>query len=326
MTNLETMYMGIPLRNPIIAGASAWTSSVDSILRLEQAGVAAVVTKSLFEEQIQLERFKFDEDQEKYNCRHADMITVFPKLEYAGPQEHLVWVGKAKAAARIPVIASLNAVTPDTWIEYAQRLAGTGVDGLECNLFATPRDSRRTGADIEEEQVRLVAGLKSAVSIPVSVKLSPFYTNPGNVIRRMADAGADAVVIFNRLIEPDFDIVTGRSIAPFNLSFDTDYRLPLRHIGLVEGEIDADLCGSTGVFGGDEVIKMLLAGASAVQIASSLFRHGPARIAVMLKDLETWMAAKGCLTLGDFKGKLSRDVRSLGLFAGPVCTTASEPR
>ena len=306
MPDLSASYMGLALRNPIIVGASALTASADSIRRLEEAGAGAVVTKSLFEEQIQLEHFKFDEDLEKDNCRNPEMITVHPNLQFAGPREHLLWVEEAKKAVRIPVIASLNAVNRETWIEYAQRLRDTGVDALECNLFASPKDPRQTGAAIEEEQVDLLWRIKQAVQIPLGVKLSPFYTNSSNVVHRMAEAGANGFVLFNRLFEPDIEIQGEKLICPFNLSHGTDYRLSLRYAGLLDGEIAPDICANSGIFGGEQAVKMILAGASAVQVVSTLLLHGPRHLATMLREMETWMTSKGYARILDFRGKLSR--------------------
>lgn len=306
MADLRTTYMGLKLKNPILAGASALTASMDSIKRLEDAGVAALVTKSLFEEQIQLERFKFDEDQEKDNYRNAEMITVRPHLEFAGPAEHLMWVQKTKEEVDIPVIASLNAVNRDTWIDFARQLEQTGVDALECNLFASPGDPDREGASVEEEQAALVSDIKAAVSIPVSLKLSFFYTNPMNVVRKLAEAGGDAFVLFNRLFEPDLDINEQKPTCPFNFSYETDYRLSLRYAGLLRGGIDVDVCCSTGIFSGETVVKMLLAGATAVQTVSAVFQNGYPHVANMLEDIEGWMERNGYTTLADFRGKLSQ--------------------
>lgn len=178
MADLSVTYMGIPLRNPLIVGASPLTANMDSIKEIEAMGAGALVTRSLFEEQIQLERFEFEEAQHKEDCRNAEMITVAPNMEYDQPIEHLAWVKKAKEAVRIPVIASLNAVNKDTWLEYASLLEETGVDGLECNLFASPKESQQEGAAIELEQIELIEKLVQTRSIPISVKLSFLYTNP----------------------------------------------------------------------------------------------------------------------------------------------------
>jgi len=217
-----------------------------------------------------------------------------------------MWVRKAKQAVQIPVIASLNAINRDTWLEYAKKLEDTGVDGLECCFVATPNDPDRTASQIEDEQVELVSQLKAAVKIPLAVKLGYFYTNPLRVIRRMDQAGAAGVVLFNRLLEPDIDIAAGKNTSPFNLSHETDYRLPLRYAGLLEGAIHADICCSTGIYDGETVAKALLAGAQTVQIASALFRNGPGHVQTLMRDLEQWMTAKHYQTLADFRGKLSQ--------------------
>ncbi len=306
MSDVKTTYMGLALRNPIIVGASGLTANLSAIKRLEEEGAAAIVTKSLFEEQIQLERFTFDEDLEKGGCRHPEMITVRPHMEHAGPDEHLMWVREAKKAVGIPVIASLNAVNPETWLEYAVKLQDTGVDALECSFFASPREPHKTAARIEDEQVEILTRLKAAVKIPLSVKLSFLYTNPLDVIRRMDRAGVACFVLFNRMVEPDIDIIAEKNINPFNLSHAADYRLPLRYAGLLEGTIGGDVCCSTGIFNGETVAKALLAGAQAVQTVSSLYHKGPGHLRTMLQDLERWMEIKGYETLGDFRGKLSR--------------------
>ncbi|MEA1950984.1 MAG: dihydroorotate dehydrogenase-like protein [Planctomycetota bacterium] len=306
MSDLSVTYMGIKLRNPIIAGASEMTANLDSIKRLAEGGVGAIVTKSLFEEQIQLERLMFDEDLEKFNYRHAEMTSVFPNMEFAGPEEHLMWVRRAKQAVDIPVIASLNCVNSETWIEYAKLLEQTGVDALECNIFASPLDMDRTGSDIEDEQIDIISELKQNVEIPISLKLSNFYSNPLNVIARMDAAGVDAFVLFNRMFEPDLDVKTQIHATPFNFSGQTDYRLPLRYAGLLDGRIEADICTSTGILNGDSVVKMILAGATAVQTVTSLYRHGIGHVDRMLNGVQEWMNTHGYDSLVDFRGNLSQ--------------------
>lgn len=306
MVNLKTTYMGIPLRNPLIVGASPLTASLDSIKQIEAMGAGALVTRSLFEEAIQLERFEFDESLQREEGRSAEMITVFPRQEHGGPKEHLMWVKKAKKAVKIPVIASLNAVNRDTWIDYAKQLEDTGVDGLECNLFAVPKDIKQDGATLELKQIELIEELMSILTIPMSVKLSFFYTNPLNVIHRMDEAGVSAFVLFNRLFEPDIDAEQETRTFPSNLSHQTDYRLPLRYAGLLEGTLQADICSSTGIFTGADIVKMILAGATTVQVVSTLLRNKVSHIQTLLKDLETWMDAHDYSALSAFRGKLSR--------------------
>ena len=306
MADLKTTYMGITLRNPLIVGASPLTANLDSIKKIEEMGAGALVTHSLFEEQIQLKRFEFDNLLHKEDSRSAEAITFYPNVEHGGPKEHLMWVKKAKEAVSIPVIASLNAVNKETWLEYAKLLEETGVDGLECNLFASYRDSKQEGIAIETEQIELIKELKKTLSIPMSVKLSYFYTNPQNVIHQMDEAGVSAFVLFNRLFEPDIDVIQEKGIYPLNVSHTADYRLPLRYAGLLQGTINADICSSTGIYTGEDMVKMILAGATAIQTVSALLQNGSAYIQTMLKDLETWMDSRNYGTISAFKGKLSQ--------------------
>jgi len=306
MADLKTTYMGIPLRNPLIVGASPLTANIDSIKQIEEMGAGALVTRSLFEEAIQLERFEFDESLHREEGRSAEMVTVFPRMEHGGPKEHLMWVKKAKEAVKIPVIASLNAVNRDTWLDYAKQLEDTGVDGLECNLFASPSDPLEEGAAVELKQMELIEELKRTLTIPISVKLSYFYSNPLNAIHRMDKAGASAFVLFNRLFEPDIDAEQETRTLPFNLSHKTDYRLPLRYAGLLGGTLEGDICSSTGISTGEDIAKMILAGATTVQAVSALLRHKIPHIQTMLKDFEAWMNARGYTSLSEFRGKLSR--------------------
>ena len=305
MTDLSTTYMGIPLRNPLVVGASPLTANVESIQQIEAMGAGAIVTPSLFEEQIQLERFEFDETLHREEARSAEMITVVPQIQHGGPKEHLFWVKKAKEAVSIPVIASLNAVNKATWLDYAKRLEDTGVDGLECNLFASPHAGEQPAEAVEREQIELIHALTQAVTIPLSVKLSYFYTNPLNVVQRMDEAEASAFVLFNRLFDPEIDVHQEHSTLAFNLSHEADHRLPLRYAGLLAGAIQADICSSTGIFTGSDIVRMILAGSTTVQTVSSLLRHGLSHIQVLLQQLTEWMAAHGYDSLPAFRGKLS---------------------
>ncbi len=306
MADLTTSYMGIKLKNPVIAGASELTSDMDKLKEIEDGGAGAVVTKSLFEEQIQLEKFKMEEQLEKSSYRYAEMITVLPEQEHAGPREHLYWVEKAKKSLSIPVIASLNAVTDETWIEYAGLLEETGVDGLELNFYATPDFFEPDSGSIEDDQLSVLRQIVEKVSIPVSVKLSFFYTNPLNFISRVDKKGAEGVVLFNRLFQPDIDVAGQKNTFPYNLSERKDNRLPLRFTGLLSGNIDADICSSTGIMEGEDVIKMILAGAGSVQTVSTLYKNGTNHTGSMLEDMESWMDEKGYGSLDDFRGKMNR--------------------
>jgi dihydroorotate dehydrogenase (fumarate) len=305
MGSLQTRYMGITLANPIIAGASDLTSNVDSIKRIEDAGAGALVLKSLFEEQIQLERLKLDEELDTGSNLYGEMTSIFPKLQHAGAKEHLMWVKKSRAAVKIPVIASLNAVTRATWVEYARQLADQGGDALELNFFATPRDFDVGGALIEEEQLDAVREVRKALRIPVSVKLSVFYSNPLNMIGRLDAAGVNGFVLFNRFFQPDINTDNESIEQPFNFSIQADNRLPLRFAGLLHGKVKADVCASTGIVTGMDVVKMLLAGASAVQVVTAFYRNGVKSIAAMLAEIGRWMEGKSYTTIDAFRGKLS---------------------
>ena len=305
MGSLQTHFMGLTLANPIVAGSSDLTSNVDSIKRIEEAGAGAIVLKSLFEEQVQLERYKLEEDLEAGNDLYGEMATIFPKLQHAGAKEHLMWVKKAREAVKIPVIASLNAVGRTTWVDYARQLADQGVHGLELNFFATPRDFDVAGSSVEDEQLEIVREVRAAVKIPCAVKLSVFYSNPLNLIARMDREGASAFVLFNRFFQPDINTETESITQPFNFSIQADNRLPLRFAGLLHGKIKADVCASTGIMSGADIVKMILAGASSVQVVTGLYRQGVKSIRTMLDEITRWMDARSYASIDAFRGKLS---------------------
>ena len=306
MAQLKTRYMGCELQNPIIAGASSLTSNINSIRKIEEAGAGAIVTASLFEEQIQLERFKMEEELHRNDHLHAEMITIFPDLKHSGPEEHLMWVRKAKESIGIPVFGSLNAVSRETWVEYSKSLAETGVDGIELNFYASPRDFSDGGVDIETEQLEIIREIRKNLTIPIGVKLSPFYSNPLSFIRQLDQIGVDGFVLFNRFFQPDIDVEGERNIYPFNYSSEGDYRLPLRFAGLLYGNVKAGICGSTGLMSGADVIKMILAGADCVQLVSVLYKKKVSVISSLLKEIEQWMDSKGYTSLQEVRGKLSR--------------------
>jgi dihydroorotate dehydrogenase (fumarate) len=306
MINLTTNYMGIELKNPIIAGACSLSSDINMLKKLEAAGAAAVVFKTLFEEQIDLESAHFDDQLEVMGGLHAEMTSLYPKLQHAGPEEHLVNLRKAKETLNIPVIASLNCLYDNTWLEYARLIEKTGVDGIELNFYFVPGDFDVDGRSIEESHHDLIKAIKSKLTIPVSVKLSSFYSNPLNFISRLDKTGVGGVVVFNRMFEPEINTQDAKHVAPFYLSHEGDYRLTLRYAGLLFGRINAQVCANTGIYQGNDVIKMLLAGADCVQVVSTLYKHKPEHISTMLADMETWMESKKYTSIADFKGKLSK--------------------
>ena len=306
MADLSTKYMGIQLKNPIIAGASNLSKDVSNLKKMEEAGAAAIVYKSLFEEQIQLERAQLDEELTEFDDRHPEMAKTHPNIEHSGPEEHLLELQRAKASLDIPLIASLNAIYKQTWLDYAKRIEETGVDALELNFYYVPYDIDKEGISVEEEQVGILKELRKQISIPVSVKLSPFYSNPLNMIQTMDAEGIDGFVLFNRLFEPEINIDKEEHKFPFNLSQKGDYKLPLRYTGLLYDNINANICANTGVFDGTDAIKMLLAGADCVQVVSTLYKNKIEYITTMLNDINKWMDDKSYTSLKDFKGKLSR--------------------
>ena len=306
MVNLKTKYMGLELKNPIIVGANNMLEDMKKIKKIEESGAAAIVYKSLFEEEIQLERLQLQESIEEYDNRNAMMIDVFPNIRHAGPAEHLLKLREIKKAVSIPVIASLNAVNKEVWVEYAKKIEETGVDGLELNLYFSPSVTNFDSVLIENRQLDIIRKVRQNVKIPISLKLSYFYTNPLNIISRMDNLGVNGFVIFNRLFEPDIDLNKEEHSNSFNLSNKGDNKLSMRFVGLLYKEIKADICGSTGIFTGDDVIKMILSGASCVQCVSTLYKNGIENISEMLKEIQIWMEEKGYKNLDDFRGKLAK--------------------
>lgn len=306
MVDLKTTYLGIELKNPVILGASNLVSKIDNLKRAEEAGASAVVYKSLFEEQIQLEAAQLDDQLEEYNERNAEMVKLFPTIEHAGPEEHLLQVRKVKESLNIPVIASLNAIYTESWIDYAQQLEQTGVDALELNFFYVPRDTETDGRDVNNKQLEIITAIKPKVKLPISVKMSPFYANPLNIVSQMDKLGINGVVMFNRLFQPDIDVEKEQHFSPFNLSNPEDNKLSLRFTGLLYGTIAASICSNTGIYSGHDVVKMILAGADCVQVVSTVYKNKIEYISTIIKDIEKWMESKNYSKLADFRGKLSQ--------------------
>jgi dihydroorotate dehydrogenase (fumarate) len=306
MANLSTSYMGIPLKNPIIAGASRLTGHLDSLKKIEAADAGAIVVKSLFEEQIEMEISELDDDLTRYDDQYAEMLTIHPHIEHAGPEGHLMLLQKACDEISIPVFASLNAVHKTTWLEYARLMEKTGIKGLELNFYTMPAEIDTDAQTLENEMLSIVEEIIANISIPVSIRLSPFYTNPCNIISRLDHAGIKACVLFNRIYQPDIEITTEQHIFPFSLSSKKDNRLSMHYAGLLYGHIQADLCCSTGIYQGSDIVKMLLAGATCVQAISTLFASSISHISTMLHDIEKWMDSRGYKSLDEFRGNLSK--------------------
>lgn len=306
MADLSTTYMGIKLKNPIILGASNLVTRPEVIKELEEAGVAAIVYKSLFEEQIQLESFQLEEDINEYANRNSEMGRLFPDIEHAGPKEHIYNLKKMRQATSLPVIASLNALYEPSWVEYAKLLEETGVDALELNLYATPGYFEVGASSIEDKQYQIVKSVKKAVNIPVSVKLSPYYTNTLNFIKKLDEVGVDGFVLFNRFFQPEIDIENETFHFPWELTQERDRHLSLRYTGLLYGNIEGSICASRGIYSAEDIVRVLLSGADVIQTVSAIYKNQPVYVATMLEELNAWMDKKGYKTLDDFRGKLSR--------------------
>ena len=305
MADLRTTFMGVELKNPIILGASSMVEDLNVIKKLERAGISAIVYRSLFEEQINLEQIQFDDMLGEYNYRNAEMVNIFPEVKHGGAKEHLFNLRRLIDSVNIPVFASLNAIYDQSWEEYALELEKTGIAGLELNFYDVPVDAAVSGAKTEAHQLKILQKLKKLVQIPVSVKLSPFYANPLNFITEVDQAGADGVVIFNRFFQPEINIDNEEFFYPFDLTHEKDYQISLRFAGLLYGHIGADICASRGISDGKDVIKMLLAGATSVQVVSTIYRNKASHVTNMIETLEGWMDAKGYKTISEFAGKLS---------------------
>jgi len=304
--NLTTSYGGLTLKNPIVIGASNIVTNVENLVKLEEAGAAAIVYKSLFEEQIQLESMQLDQLHETYSNFDAEHASFFPKLHHAGPNEHIAQLKLAKKSLKIPLIGSLNCIHDETWLEYALRMEDAGIDALELNFYNNHFDFD-TAEEIEMQQIKMLLEVRNAVRIPLFVKLSPYYTNTLRLISRMDNIGIDGFVLFNRLFQPDIDIEEEKHFYPYNFSSESDNRLALRYAGLLHKKTNGSIISNTGILNGKDVVKMLLAGADAVQVVSAVYKKGINTITFMLEEIEAWMKKRNYTSLKEFRGKLSKE-------------------
>jgi dihydroorotate dehydrogenase (fumarate) len=304
--DLSVKYMGITLKNPVIIGANNLVSSVENLKRMEEAGASAIVYKSLFEEQLHMENLEYSNFIDEYVAQNSDETSPYPDMDVTGPKEYLFKLKKAKEVLNIPLFASLNAVYDVSWVDYAKQIEAIGVDGIELNFYTLPKEMDSAEIDFINWQFVIVIKIKVAINIPVAIKLRSFYNNPLTVIKRMDDLGADAFVLFNRFFQPDIDLDKEEMVFPYNLSSNGDYGLSLRFAGLLYKNIEADICSSTGVFSGDDVAKLIMAGADTVQIVSLLYKNGIESIKTVIEELEQFMARKNYTRLDDFRGKLSQ--------------------
>ena len=308
MIDLSTTYLGIELKNPLVASASPLSKKLERAQQLEEAGIAALVMYSLFEEQIIHESLELDHFLTRGSNSSAEALSYLPDTGmYAlGPGKYLEQLTAIKKSLSIPVIGSLNGVSKGGWVEYARHIQDSGADALELNLYYIPIDASLPASDIEDAQVDLVAAVKSSISIPLAVKLSPYYTSLPHFAKRLADAGADGLVIFNRFYQPDFDLENLEVLDNLDLSTSAELRLPLRWISILYGQINADLALTSGIHSAGEVLKAMMAGAKAAMMASTLLHHGPQAIPLILNDLDSWMETREYESIRQMQGSMSR--------------------
>jgi len=304
---LSTRYLGLPLGNPLIASASPMSQTVDGVRRLADAGVAAVVLYSLFEEQLHLEAQQNSRRAAAGTESFAESLSYFPRTAEGdhGPRRYLSLLERAAAAVTIPVIGSLNGITPGSWARYARSMQDAGAAAIELNIYYLPADSHTGGREVEQRHLDILAWVKDAVSVPVSVKLSPYFSATAEMARRLDEAGADGLVLFNRFVQPDIDPETLTVARTPSLSTAAECRLPLTWIALLHGRVGASLAASTGLETATDLIKYLLAGADVVMAASALLRHGAGYAAVLLDGLREWMGRKGFESVEELRGMLA---------------------
>jgi dihydroorotate dehydrogenase (fumarate) len=306
--DLSTKYLGLKLRSPLVVSASPLSEDIDNIKRMEDAGAAAVVLYSLFEEQLSQDRLELDENLQRGTDSFAEALSYFPEPDdfRLGPEEYLKHVAAAKKATRIPIIASLNGSSEGGWTDYAKKIQQAGADALELNIYYIPTDPNLTGTEVEMTYLDILKSVKANVTIPVAVKLSPFFSNFANMAKRLDQAGANGLVLFNRFYQPDIELESLEVKPNILLSTPMAMRLPLRWIALLHGRINASLAATSGIHRASDVLKMLLAGADATMICSTIIRHGIPQIAMIERDLEAWLTEHEYESVSQIKGSLSQ--------------------
>ena len=308
MVDLSTKYLGLNLRTPLVASASPLSHELDSIRRLEDAGASAIVLYSLFEEQLRQENALLEDHLSAGTESFAEAVTFFPQpAEFqTGPEGYLKHILRAKAAVDIPIIASLNGATLGGWAEYARRIEQAGADAIECNIYFIPTELHLSSASIENIYLDILREVKLAVRIPVAVKLSPFFSSMANMAKRLDEGGADGLVLFNRFYQPDIDLENLELRPNVLLSTPQDLRLPLTWIGILYGRISADLAATSGIHQAEDVIKMLMVGASATMMCSILLREGHDHIAHVERQLNQWMGDHEYESVKQMRGSMSQ--------------------
>ena len=314
--DLSTGYLGLPLRNPLVASASPISNTLDGVRQLADAGVGAIVLYSLFEEQLRQEAEQNARLAGVGTDSFAEALSYFPAETEAeaaeevtadepNPRRYLSLLERAVAAVDIPVIGSINGVTPSGWTSYARAMQDAGAAAIELNIYYIPGDPQTSGRDVEQLHLDILQVVKAAVTVPVAVKLSPHFSSTGEMALRLDKAGADALVLFNRFLQPDIDTESMAAVPGVDLSSPREARLPRTWISILRHQVRGSLAGTTGVEDPADVIKYLLAGADVVMTASALIRHGPEYAAVLLDGLSQWMVRKGYNSVGELRGMLA---------------------
>ena len=306
--DLTTRYMGLTLRTPLVPSASPLTDDLDTIKRMEDAGAAAVVLYSLFEEQLTREQEAMQHHLMYGTESFAEALSYLPEPdEYrAGPEEYLSKIRKAKDAIRIPVIASLNGTTIGGWIDYAKKMQQAGADAIELNVYQIPTDMDRGSSEVEQTYIDILKAVKSVVTIPVAMKLSPFFSNLANMAKRLDQAGANGLVLFNRFYQPDIDLETLEVKPNVNLSTAQAMRLPLRWVAILYDRVKANLAATSGIYGAQDVLKMLMAGADVTMLCSVLLRYGTGRIREIETEMCEWMSEHDYESVQQLQGSMSQ--------------------
>jgi dihydroorotate dehydrogenase (fumarate) len=308
MSDLTTRYLGMQLRTPLVAAASPLSQEIADIRRLEDAGASAVVLYSLFEEQLRQESLELDFYLSEGSESHPESIQFFPQPSefHLGPDEYLDHIRKAKAAVKIPVIASLNGSSVGGWIQYATQIQEAGADALECNIYWIVTDPNMTSAEVEQHYLDILQAVKSAVTIPVAVKVSPFFSNMANMAKRLDAAGANGLVLFNRFYQPDIDLETLELNPRVLLSTPQAMRLPLTWIGILYGGVQASLAATSGIHGAEDVIKLLMVGANVTMLCSTLLRNGINHLRSVEQGVRQWMEAHEYESVQQMQGSMSQ--------------------
>jgi dihydroorotate dehydrogenase (fumarate) len=307
MVDLSTTYLGLKLKNPLVASASPLSEKVETVHQLEEAGIAAVVMYSLFEEQVIHESLELDHYLDYGTESFAEALTYFPNIgRYSiGSDVYIQHLSQVKKTVKIPIIGSLNGVSTGGWIDYARKIEDAGADALELNIYYLPFDPELSSTELEETYIQLVSNVKARIKIPLTVKISPFFTGMANVCRRLVEAGADGLVLFNRFYQPDFDLEELEIVPNLVLSTSQELRMPLRWIALLYGHIQADFALTTGIHTAEDVLKTMMAGANVAMMASELLKHGPGRVAEILAELEHWMTEHEYKSIKQMQGSMS---------------------